>query len=478
MKQKKIGIEAKSAFVFTLATVFSRGLAVISMPIFTRLMTTADIGVVNLYSSWYSMVSIVSTLALSSGGYSLAMKEYAAERDQYESSVLTLTSLMSLSIGVIYFINPTFWSELFGLSPSLMCLMLLGLFVSPAWDFWTLRQRFEYRYKLSFVLSVSSAVLATGLSIFAVVSLSSGSYASPSVAEGRLIANYLVIYGFAAAMWILLMVRGRTFFNRRFWKFSLRLSLPLIGYSIASQVLNVSDRVMIADMVGAAETGIYGVLYTASSISLFVWTAINASFIPYLFQNIDEEGHAGIRSTSTSLLGTFALISIAISWMAPEIIKILATADYFSAIAIMPPIAAGVFLTAISNMYSNVLVYYRKTKYIMFAAIAAAAVNVVLNLLFIPVLGYMAAAYSTLVSYVVLAISQFMWARVACRDNGRKLPVYEDRKLMAMSAGTIAMTMAGLVLYQLDLARYVSCVLLLVIGAAVFLRSRKAESAT
>ena len=63
-----------------------------------------------------------------------------------------------------------------------------------------------------------------------------------------------------------------------------------------------------------------------------------------------------------------------------------------------------------------------------------------------------------------------MWVRVACRDNGRKLPVYEDRKLLAMSAGTIAMTMAGLVLYQFDLARYVSCALLLVIGAAVYLR--------
>lgn len=72
----------------------------------------------------------------------------------------------------------------------------------------------------------------------------------------------------------------------------------------------------------------------------------------------------------------------------------------------MPPIAAGVFLTSISNLYSNILVYYKKTKYIMFAAIAAAVVNVALNLVAIPLFGYGAAAYTTLASYIILAVSQ------------------------------------------------------------------------
>ena len=75
-KLKGMSVEVKSATVYTLSSVFSRGLAIISMPIFTRIMSSADIGVVNLYTSWYSMISIVSTLALTSGGYSLAMKEF------------------------------------------------------------------------------------------------------------------------------------------------------------------------------------------------------------------------------------------------------------------------------------------------------------------------------------------------------------------------------------------------------------------
>lgn len=40
--------------------------------------------------------------------------------------------------------------------------------------------------------------------------------------------------------------RGKTFFNKKYWKFSLQLSIPLIGYALAAQVLSVSDRMMIS----------------------------------------------------------------------------------------------------------------------------------------------------------------------------------------------------------------------------------------
>lgn len=474
-KLKGMSIEVKSATVYTLSSVFSRGLAIISMPIFTRIMSSADIGVVNLYTSWYSMISIVSTLALTSGGYSLAMKEFDGERDAYESSVLTLTTIMALVIGGGLVLLSPWASPAIGLSPRLIFLMAFGLLVMPAWDFWNLRQRFEYRYKLSFVLSVGSAVLATAASVGAVLLVSSQPELNVELSEARLTANYLVVYGLSAAMWILLMVRGKRFYDRRFWKFSLNLSLPLIGYSIASQVLSVSDRVMISSMVGDAETGVYGVLYSASSIALFLWTAINASFIPYLFRNIDTEGHRGIRKASTLLLAVFALVSVLISWLGPEIVKVLATDEYLSAIALMPPIAAGVFLTSISNLYSNILVYYKKTKYIMFAAISAAVANVALNLVAIPLFGYGAAAYTTLASYIILAVSQWIWATNACRERGRMEPVYEDGKLGALSLICIAATMAGVILYQTNVLRYVTSAVLLVLVTFLSIKAKSSR---
>ncbi|VWM24753.1 Polysaccharide biosynthesis protein [Collinsella intestinalis] len=470
---KNASVEVKSAAVYTLSSVISRGLAVISMPIFTRIMSPSDMGIVNLYTSWYSIVSIVSTLALTSGGYSLAMKEFGNERDEYESSVLTLSSLMALIIGGGLVASSPWVSHFIGLSPRLILLMAFGLLVMPAWDFWTLRQRYEYKYKLAFFLSVGSAVLATIASVGAVLIVSSNSQLAFSLAEARLSANYIVVYGLSAVLWVLLIIRGKTFYNSKYWRFSLSLSLPLIGHSVASQVLSVSDRVMISAMVGDAETGIYGVLYSASSISLFFWSAINSSFIPYLFRNIDSEGHEGIRKTSALLLALFALISVLISWFGPEIIRVLATDEYLSAVSLMPPIAAGVFLTAISNMYSNILVYYRQTTYIMFASMIAAAVNVLLNLVFIPLFGFYAAAYTTLASYIVLAISQWAWARKACRERGRKTTVYEDDRLALLSIGTLIATMCGIALYQVASVRYLACLVLFILIVLALVKIRK-----
>ena len=144
-KIKNVPIGVKAAAVYTLASVFSKGLAIITVPIFTRIMSTSEIGVVNLYNSWNSMLNAVVTLSLTSGGYSAALKEFGKERDQYQSSVLSLTSFVALIVAFIYIICPSFWNGLTGLSTDLMVLMLIGFFVAPAYDFWLARQRYEYK---------------------------------------------------------------------------------------------------------------------------------------------------------------------------------------------------------------------------------------------------------------------------------------------------------------------------------------------
>ena len=60
-KIRNIPTGAKSAIVYTASSVFTRGLAIITVPIFTRLMTTEQIGVVNIYNSWYSLISAFAT---------------------------------------------------------------------------------------------------------------------------------------------------------------------------------------------------------------------------------------------------------------------------------------------------------------------------------------------------------------------------------------------------------------------------------
>ena len=121
----------------------------------------------------------------------------------------------------------------------------------------------------------------------------------------------------------------------------------------------------------------------------------------------------------------------------------------------MPPIAAGVFLTSISNMYTNILIYYKKTKYIMYASIIAAVVNVILNLVFISRFGYMAAAYTTLVAYIVLAGCQAFCAKtIQNRISGKSNSVYNDKAVMIIAMITIITVFIGLILYKYSVIRY------------------------
>lgn len=464
-KINAVPVGAKSAVVYTCATVFSRGLAIITVPIFTRLMSTEQIGTVNLYNSWYSLISVVATLSLTSGGFAVAMKEYEFRRNEYVSSVLTLTSIVALLFTGVYLISPSFWNNLIGLPSPLIILLLIGLLVAPARDFWMARQRYEYKYKLAGAVSIITALIASALSIIVVIHMRDSGM--ENVAEGRLITNYIIIYTVAAFIWVSIFLKGKTFINIEFWKFSLKLSIPLIGYQIAAQILNVSDRMMIDNMIGKSAVGIYGTLYTVSSISLLVWNAINASFVPYLFQNIEKNDNK-IKKISFGLLEAYSAIAVLLTFLAPEIVRVIATEEYFEAIYIMPPISAGIFFTSVAHMYSNLLVYYKKTKYVMFGSAIAAIMNVGLNAIFIPIYGYTAAAYTTLFSYIIMALTEAVWAiKIHKKETGMDVTVYSDKKIVALSAITVALTLSGLFWYTNDILRYV--VTLIAIVAVVYL---------
>lgn len=460
-KIKNIPTGAKSAIVYTASSVFTRGLAIITVPIFTRLMTTEQIGVVNIYNSWYSLISAFATLSLTSGGFAVAMKDYSNKRDEFESSILTLTSIVAVAIALIYIIAPGFWQKVIGLSNSLIVLMLIGFLVAPARDFWLSRQRFEYKYKLAGFISIFTAFLASVISVFVVIYMSNHNI--QSTATGRLFANYLIVYGVAGVIWFYIFLKGKTFYCKEYWKMSLAISVPLIGYNIAGQVLNVSDRMMISSMVNNSAVGIYGTLYTVSSLSLLVWQAINSSFVPYLFQNIDKDKH-DIKKVSNLLLEAYAIISILMTFFAPEIVKILATKEYYDAIYIMPSIAAGVFFTSYANLYSNIAVYYKKTKYVMYPAIIAAGINLILNYIFIKMFGYMAAAYTTLFSYIILAFLQAIWSKKVCIENDNDInSIYDNKKLFILAILTTLISLCAIPLYSNIYLRYLCIVIGLVV---------------
>ena len=95
----------------------------------------------------------------------------------------------------------------------------------------------------------------------------------------------------------------------------------------------------------------------------------------------------------------------------------------------------------------------------MIASISAALVNIVTNYILIPVFGYMAAAYTTLVSYIILAFVQAYFARRVHKEITGENRVYADYFVMLLGIITVILTLTGLFFYKTFILRYIVIVI-------------------
>ena len=456
-KYKALPVAAKAAAAYMMASLFTKGLGILTTPLFTRVMSSAEIGEFNTFSSWYSLISVVATLSLSSGVFSLAMFEFKEERDAYSSAMLGLSFISSAIAGIIYVINPPFWNDLLKLNTPEVIVMIVAFFLIPATEYRMVRLRFEYRYKALIAISLTNAIVGTGLSIAAVLFCKYLNF--ENLAIPRVMGLYIVICTMGLANGIFIIVKGKSIFNPKYWKFAIVNNTPIIANSLANHVLETSDRLMITNMIGKSQTGIYSTLYTASTLPMIVIAAVNVNILPFNFEKLKNNEEHKIADVVSPILFVIACVCLLLSLVAPEIVMILATEEYYSAIYIMPPVACGIFFTSLSNLFGNILLYHKKTYFIMISTVVAAASNLAMNYFFIKQFGYFAAAYTTLISYIILAVMQFIFMKIVHRKR-----VYDIKFIVILSLALIACSMLCLLLYPYAIIRYIVVAALLVLA--------------
>lgn len=448
---KKMPIGAKAAIVYTFASILTKGFNIITIPVFTRIMSSSEIGIFYTFTSWYTLISIVVSLALTSGGINIALVEYKSKRDEYQSSILTLTSIAAFIFLIIFMLNPDYWSNMLNLDPILIFVMIAAFVLEPAKEIWLARQRYEYQYKNVFFFTIISTIFATLVS-FVIVIMGNCNHIN-DLGILRVCSTYMAFFAFDIILFFQIIKKGKTFYNKTFWIFSLKLSLPLIIHGFSKSILDVSDRTMISKFCGNNATGVYSTLYNLSTLSLIIWNAINSSFIPYLFDKLKDTNSdidKDISKTVNPLISIYGVACIGLTLISPEIINLLTTPEYYEAIAIMPPVAAGIFLTCLYNLFGDVLTYYKKTLFIMISTLTAAGTNIVLNYLCIPRFGYIAAAYTTLFSYIILVCMQCIFMMLVTKRK-----IYNMKFLCFMSCFIVFICIFCNVLYSFMFLRYV-----------------------
>lgn len=200
---------------------------------------------------------------------------------------------------------------------------------------------------------------------------------------------------------------------------------------------------MIQQLVGESEAGIYSLAYTISICGTMINQAVLQTFSPWLFQKIKENKFQEIPKVAYLLLIAIGLIDLVIVLLTPEIVKIFAPSEYYDAIWVMPPIALSVLFMFMYNLFACFEIYYEKKSYVSTATMVGAGLNVVLNYVFIPVFGYIAAGYTTLICYIMFAFSHFFFMRKICKEKNDKTTIYKPQILLGISL--IYLILGGLI---------------------------------
>lgn len=450
-KYNALSKPVKASFWFALCSFAQKGISFITVPIFTRLMSAEQYGMFSLYQSWDSVIIVFATLNLSYQVFNNGLVKYEDDQEGYTSSMLGLSNACTTILLGLYLIFQDQVNAFTGLSTSLFLLMFLQYYFNQALALWTVKERFFYRYRLLVAIAIVSSVVSSALGVAAVILCDDKVFAR--IASLALV-NIVVGVGIYANI-----LRGsRKMVCLKYWKFALALNLPLIPHYLAMTVLGSSDRIMIASICGASFTAYYSVAYNVASIMTMLISSINSSYIPWFYQRMRDEDGEAVSRVSRMLLVIVGAVCLAPALFGPEVVMILGSEAYLEGIWVIPPVSAGVYFTFLYTLFSNYELFYENSKLIMVASIGAAALNVILNFVFLPVFGFVAAGYTTLACYISLALFHYWGMRRVAKQDARRSVPFDTKTVLFVSVALAVLSVGVSLLYFNDIVRYAAII--------------------
>lgn len=447
---------AKASIWFTICYILQRGIQYISMPIYTRLLSTDEYGVYSLFLSWFNLICVFTSLNLYWGTFNKAMVKYEDKQREYMSSVQFLTLLTTIGFCIIGFIFIIPISKSTGFSPKIQVMMYLHLLSFPPLQYWSQKQRFDYKYKAMIAVTISISVLTLLIGTIGLIII-------PNSSDVLIFVTVVTKAVFCLFILLYIFNKGRVFYNKEYWSWSLKMAIPLIPHYLSEILLGHADRLMIGKMCGNSEAGIYNVAYQISMAMTIIRSGIEATFTPWMYRKLKDNRYESIRSVTTGVSIAMGTMTFLFMLLGPELLKIAASKEYYEAIWDMPAIMIGCFFIFVYTLFLNIEIYYEKRHYASIASFIAAGLNVLLNYFCIKKFGYLAAGYTTMISYLIMAVLHYVFYKRTTNEN--KESVFDSKLIMLISVVLIALGLLCLVLYRFTIIRYMIIIFIIVFSA-------------
>jgi O-antigen/teichoic acid export membrane protein len=429
---KRLG---KHSAIYGLGGLVSRILAVLLLPLYTRYLSPSDYGKVETLIALTTVIGIVLRMGIHSAFFRFYFDSPEPEHRRLVLRTSFWFTMAMATAGLIVGValSPQISDLLFGTTDDaeLVAAAFVGLWAGMNYEQLTSLFRVEERSAAFVAASLSNVLLTIGATLILVVALDKGPI-------GVIVGNFtgtLLVY--AALVGYRREQLGLQF-DRGLLREMNRFGIPLVPTALFLWVTNFSDRLFLVQLADVTEVGLYSVGVRIASAMVLLLTAFRLAW-PAFAYSIEDEGEA--RRTYAYVLTYLVLVATwvatALALLSPWIVDWIAAPAFAESSRVVGPLA---FAAVAFGAYIVVAIGVgraRRTQFNWVVTGVAAAVNIVLNLLFIPPYGMMGAAVATVAAYMTMFVGMAWWSQ-------RIYPVpYQWRRVATAAGAGIALAAVG-----------------------------------
>ena len=387
----------KNTLILLVGKFSTQFMSFLLVPLYTKQLAVADYGVVDLIQTYITLFYPIMTLRLDSAAFRFLVdkrKDSASSKETISNIITTLLVTLSITLiaGLILplFVNLQHYAWILA---NTLTLMTTGVLLQ------ILRgQGKNTRYAIASIISGSLTLI---LNLIFIIGLKQG-------AESILISSTMA--NIVCMLYLVISIRLKKNYsprlaNREQVKEILKYSIPMIPHSLSWWIVNASDRTIISSFIGAAANGIYTVSCKISNIlnSIFSIVALSWQESASLHIN-DKDRDSFFTNTMNGILFFFSNIALLILVSLPFVYSIVIGEEYTESYGYIPVLLYSNTWSILTGLIGGIYVAKKKTKEIANTTIISAAINIIIDLALVKVIGIHAATVSTLLSCMTMAI--------------------------------------------------------------------------
>jgi O-antigen/teichoic acid export membrane protein len=304
------------------------------------------------------------------------------------------------------------------------------------------------QYKPVVFRTILFTVINAGVGVIAALLSEEKGYA-------RIMTCVAVNIAFGLSLFVYNYIKAGRLFKFEYAKFAIGFNLPLLLHYISQYILDQFDRVMIQKMVNTASAGIYSVAYNTGMLLKIITQSINNALVPWQYEKLEKKEFKELDDVLFLVYLLVGACSVIFSAFAPELMRILADDKYYEAVYAIPPVTLGLFFMYMYTTIVNVEFFYDRNKFTMYISMSGALLNIVLNYIGIKMFGYLAAAYTTMICYILYAMGHYIYMTISVKKLLGIDRVFNTKRIVALSIIVLFCGIVIMALYDFAIIRYI-----------------------